>query len=143
MSDSIRTLIRIQILVIVLFVLGKMVLRPAVLSRDAPVWLDVVVLSLPNLFEAIVGTVTVVTLLLIANARLLLPERRFSESKIYRAAIVLVAIYVILQEFKIHNLGGHNVYDPYDVLFSVIGLFISSLMLVRLQPTASNRNTTT
>ena len=49
-------------------------------------------------------------------------------------ATAAAAVYVILQEFKIHNLGGENVYDPYDVVFSVIGLITAYLILHTLKP---------
>ena len=29
---------------------------------------------------------------------------------------------MLTQEFKLHNLGGNNVYDPYDVVASIVGL---------------------
>lgn len=134
MFDSLRKLIRLQLLMVVVFVLGKMVLRPAVLERDAPAWLDIFVLSFPNFCEAIVGAATVTALLLIINARWVPASRRLSDSAIYVTAIVFTGIYVILQEFKVHNLGGHNVYDPYDVLFSLIGLVVASLLINRLRP---------
>jgi hypothetical protein len=37
-------------------------------------------------------------------------------------ASTIAAVYVISQELKFHNLGGNNVYDPYDLLASFIGL---------------------
>ena len=40
----------------------------------------------------------------------------------YFVAVGLASIYSVTQEFKYHNLGGNNVYDPYDVIASLIGL---------------------
>ena len=37
-------------------------------------------------------------------------------------AVVIATIYVISQELKFHNLGGNNVYDPYDLIASITGL---------------------
>ncbi|MEM8487656.1 MAG: hypothetical protein AAF564_19045 [Bacteroidota bacterium] len=137
MLDGIRSLIRLQLLMIVVFVLGKMVLRPAVLKRDAPTWLDIFVLSFPNFCEAIVGAATVTGLLLMFNARFVSAKRRLSERVVYAWAIVFTGIYVILQEFKVHNLGGANIYDPYDILFSLIGLVVAWFIINRLRPSFS------
>ncbi len=139
MPDGLRRIIRLQILMIVVFILGKGVLRPAVLKRDAPAWLDIFVLSFPNFCEAIVGTITVTGLLLMANARMLSATRQVSDTVIYILATGIAAVYVILQEFKVHNLGGNNVYDPYDVLFSIIGLVVSWFILNRMRPTMTSQ----
>lgn len=138
MLDNLRILIRIQLFLVVAFVLGKMVLRPAVLSSDAPAWLDIFVLSFPNFCEAIVGAATVTGLLLIANARWVPSLHRLSDSTVYVLAIVFTGVYVILQEFKVHNLGGNNVYDPYDVLFSLVGLVVASFLINWLRPSLSS-----
>ncbi len=47
---------------------------------------------------------------------------KLNDQTIYLIATLAAAVYVILQEFKIHNLGGANTYDPYDVVASIIGL---------------------
>lgn len=58
--------------------------------------------------------------------------KTLTEKNIYNTAVSLASIYVITQEFKIHNLGGTNIYDPNDVIASIIGLvFIWSLMNLR------------
>jgi hypothetical protein len=43
---------------------------------------------------------------------------------LYLLAVTFAGIYVITQELKIHNLGGQNIYDPNDVVFSILGLII-------------------
>lgn len=50
---------------------------------------------------------------------------------IYLLATLLAGTYVLTQEFKLHNLGGRNVYDPYDALASIIGIVGMLLVLVR------------
>ena len=50
---------------------------------------------------------------------------------IYQIAVTITAIYVISQELKFHNLGGNNVYDPYDLIASIIGL-IGTFVIIKL-----------
>ena len=38
---------------------------------------------------------------------------------------------MLTQELKFHNLGGNNVYDPWDLLFSVAGLASMGIVLGR------------
>ncbi len=40
-------------------------------------------------------------------------------------AVGLASIYTVTQEFKFHNIGENNVYDPYDVIASLIGLVMT------------------
>ena len=47
-----------------------------------------------------------------------------SERSVYLIATFLAGVYVLSQEVKWHNLGGNNVYDPYDVVASLIGLVV-------------------
>jgi hypothetical protein len=88
--------------------------------------LKVIAFSLPNFFEAIAGSILVFLILFFINDALAQRKSKLAQSRttLYLLTFVLAGIYVILQEFKIHNLGGENIYDPYDVLFSVIGLFV-------------------
>ena len=78
--------------------------------------------------------------ILLGYMGLVLKHHRFpflaeiKNATIYVIATFLAAIYVILQEFKIHNLGGRNIYDPYDVIFSVLGLIAAYLLLLFLKP---------
>lgn len=134
--EDVRKLIRIQLLTIVVFAIAKFS-RPSILASEAPEWLKVVFLSLPNFFEAIVGITVLCALGLVANHRMLLKTQQLQTNHIYLLAVVLTAIYVITQEFKIHNLGGNNVYDPYDVAFSILGLLVGYVILRVLKPKIS------
>ena len=134
MSDILK-LARIQIFTIGLFVICKVWLRPFVLNGDFHVVFDIIVLSLPNFFEGIVGVLSLTYMGLYINSRFVQKvEKRIRKQRIYLLATLIAAIFVLTQEFKIHNLGGNNVYDPYDVLFSVIGLVVGLLIVLRLQP---------
>jgi len=99
MSKELKKNLRVIFGVVVLFMINKFLLRPYVLASDFPEAVNIFVLSFPNFCEAICGS------LLLANIGLSLKSR------------------------KIHNLGGRNVYDPFDLLFSVIGLLIAAVIL--------------
>lgn len=131
--EDVRKLVRIQILVVVLFIVGKSWLRPRVLEADAPAFLDVFVLSLPNFCEAVAGTLLVAAIALVVNRRWL--ADRFGNMIIYVGATAASAVYVVLQELEIHDLGGRNVYDPWDVAYSVAGLAVAFGILLWLRPT--------
>jgi len=113
------------------FVAVKLLLRPVVLAGDAPVLLDIFVLSYPNFCEAIIGSFVIVTAITYLYQRFFTARFSLSHQFITFLGLLLTGLYVITQEFQIHNLGGRNVYDPYDVLFSVIGLACSYFLLVR------------
>lgn len=132
MVSSQQWLLRINLGTILSFVLVKFGLRPLVAGQDYPQFVEVFVFSYPNFCEAIVGTLALTfTMLLLSYHGLKQP---IAAQTIYLFALLIAALYVILQEFKIHNLGGENVYDPYDVLFSVIGLATAYFILRWLQP---------
>ena len=56
---------------------------------------------------------------------------RLKDASIYLMATALAAIYVITQEVKLHSIGGTNVYDPYDVAASIIGLLFINLIFFK------------
>ena len=87
-------------------------------------------LSFPNLCEGIIGVLTLTGIGIYLNTYLNIPKYF-----IYILAVVLATIYVTTQELKIHNLGGNNVYDPNDLIFSAVGLFIGTMIIFLLQPT--------
>ena len=135
--QDIRTLVRLQLSFVVLFALGKHLLRPFVLDSNFPNWADITVLSLPNFFEGVIGVITITALgLYFLGSRGIGPRKEW----IYFFALVFSAIYTLTQEFKLHNLGGNNVYDPYDVLFSVIGLVTGFLLMHWLKPSYNGSN---
>ena len=59
---------------------------------------------------------------------------KVSNEKIYISATILAAIFVITQEMKFHNLGGNNVYDPNDIIFSIVGLIVGFIIIYRMKP---------
>ncbi|WP_299106399.1 hypothetical protein [uncultured Tenacibaculum sp.] len=132
MGDILK-LARIQILFIVLFAFFKFI-RPPVLKSNAFDWIKIALLSLPNFFEGVIGVLTLTAMLLYLNSRFLTKKQQVKEFLVYGIALILAGIYVITQEFKIHNLGGENVYDKNDVIFSIIGLTVGYLIIVIYKP---------
>lgn len=128
--NNIHQIARIQIGVIILFVIMKKFVRPFVLDNDFVLFMDIIVLSFPNLCEGIIGVLSATVVLLYLNNRTL----RWKTYRVYWIATFLAGIYVITQEFKLHNVGGNNIYDPYDVLFSIIGLGVGFYLVIRIKP---------
>ena len=113
-----------------LFLLNKFYLRPWVLENELPELFQIFVLSLPNFCEAILGTLLLTGILM--QLRLYLPKpNKMKNSLIYLAAVAISSVYVISQELEFHNLGGNNVYDPYDIMASIIGLLMTFLIVKR------------
>ena len=107
---------------IVIFILNKFYLRPWVLKNELSEFFQIIVFSIPNLIEGIIGTLILTGILL--QVRQYFNEKigHIKDTYIYLMAVGLSSVYVISQEFKFHNLGGNNVYDLYDVIASIIGL---------------------
>jgi len=103
-----------------------------VLENDYPNIFQIVVLSLPNFSEAVMGTLLLTGILL--ELRLFLGDklRSIKTTSLYLVAVMLASIYVISQEFKLHNIGGNNVYDPYDLIASGIGLALTYITIIKL-----------
>lgn len=127
-----RYVIPLYVTALLLFVANRFVLRPFVLANDFPQLWQVIVLSLPNTVEAIVGTINIAVLLMIAKQRFAPRLDQFSSTQLHLLALLLAAVYVLTQEFKLHNLGGNNIFDPNDVIASVIGLLGMSLLLLKI-----------
>ena len=134
MINAIRVkpyLLRLYFSAFVLFIINKFVLRPFVLDHDFPTFLQIFVLSIPNTFEAIIGMSNVAGLLMTAKLYFSPRFDSIPNLALYLLATALAGTYVLTQEFKIHNLGGRNIYDPYDVAASIIGIIGMLLVFLR------------
>ncbi len=118
----VRYLFGITILV---FILNKFYLRPWVLENELSEFFQIIVFSLPNLVEAIIGTLVLAGILLQMRLYFGNTIGNIKDTYVYLIAVGIAAIYVISQEFKLHNLGGNNVFDIYDVVASIIGLSLT------------------
>ena len=119
--------------VFIMFILNKFYLRPFVLENDYPYIFQIVVLSLPNFSETVMGMIIVTGILL--QLRQLFGDKSnpFKNTYVYLTTLILVSIYVISQELKLHNIGGNNVYDPFDLTASVIGLILTYITLTKFE----------
>ena len=107
--------------------MNKFVFRPWIHNHFEHSFMLILVNSLPNFVEAIIGTV------LIAGIGLVVQARFFSKAvkvrTTYTLAALLAGVYVITQELNLHSLGGANVYDPFDVGASILGLITAYIFL--------------
>lgn len=128
-----QTLLRIQLGVIAAYMVVKFFLRPLVLESEYGGLLQIFVLSFPNFCEAVAGTIFITFAVLLLKNRFFV-NSKLKEKQLYLISVLLAGVYVLLQEFKIHNLGGNNIYDPFDVVFSIFGLLTVLYILNRLNP---------
>lgn len=127
MSDILK-MARVQLVVLVFFMVFKVV-RRKVLASDPHEVVEIFFLSFPNFCEGVIGVLTVTMIGLYVNRKL-----QLKNELIYLLATLLAAVYVITQELKIHNLGGNNIYDLNDVIFSIIGLVFGFFVVWRMKP---------
>ena len=107
---------------ILLFILNKLYLRPWILENELSGFVLTFTYSIPNLLEAIIGTLILTGILLQIQQSFNDKMGTIKDINIRILAVVIATIYVISQELKFHNLGGNNVYDPYDLIASITGL---------------------
>lgn len=106
-------------------------LRPYVLQHDFPESVQIVVLSIPNTIEAIFGMSIIGGILSVVHARFKTHFGWLPDAVLYLVTTVLAGTYVLTQEFRLHNLGGNNIYDPYDVAASILGLIVMLVLFLR------------
>ena len=114
---------------ILLFV--KLVMRPWVLSHDASPIFSIVVFSFPNFVEAVVVLTLVFGSMMFAKEWLPTLATRTSKRGLLVFSLLVAGTYVLTQELSPHNLGGHNVVDLWDVVASLLGLAMMTIIFVR------------
>ena len=107
---------------ILLFFLNKLYFRPWIIENGSIDLLMIVTYSIPNLLEAIIGTLIFTGLLFQTRQYFNEKISTIKDIYIHIMAVSIVGFYVISQELTFHNIGGNNVYDPYDLIASIIGL---------------------
>lgn len=116
---------------ILLFILNKLYLRPWILENELSGFVLILTYSIPNLLEAIIGTLILTGILLQIRQSFNDKMGTIKDINIRILAVVIATIYVISQELKFHNLGGNNVYDPYDLIASITGL-IGTFVVIQI-----------
>ena len=114
-----------------LFILNKAYVRKLVFQGKLHAVLETISYSIPNFFEAVMGTSMVVAILLIAKSKSVKFLRDMSHWNLKIIGIAFSTIFVITQELKIHNFGGRNVYDFNDLIASVIGLLFIAYVILK------------
>ena len=125
---------RAPILILVVFVANKFLMRPWVVESGGPAVALVFVGSLPNLLEGIFGTLILAGIALEGRRRLPRVLGRAPDGALHLLAGALAGVYVVTQEFGIHQLGGGSVFDPWDVVASVVGVGATTWALFRWSP---------
>ncbi|MEP1421837.1 MAG: hypothetical protein ABJK59_08725 [Erythrobacter sp.] len=85
---------------------------------------EIFLYSFPNFAEGIVGFLMTAMLLTQASWKVELLGRFFTLPRLCIVTTLGVGTYVITQELGLHHVGGAQVYDPYDIAFSIAGLII-------------------
>lgn len=116
---------------ILLFILNKLYLRPWILENELSGFVLILTYSIPNLLEAIIGTLILTGILLQIRQSFNEKMGTIKDINIRILAVVMATIYVISQELKFHDLGGNNVYDPYDLIASITGL-IGTFVVIQI-----------
>ncbi len=131
MSNLRKQIIYIFLGAFVLFVLNKFVFRPYILAGDFPSVIRHLVLSFPNFAEAVMGMLVVTGILFRAKQYRNKIFKKIESGKVYLVAALFTALYTLSQELRFHNLGGNNIYDPYDLVASILGIVTIYLYLNR------------
>lgn len=113
------------------FLLNRHIVRPWVLENAVHGPVRIVVNSLPNLVEAIVGTITIAGFLSEIWRRVVGPTFNSDCTTVYAAATVIAGLFVISSEVNWMRFRGPNVYDPNDLAASVFGLILIYFLLAR------------
>jgi len=140
---KIKNHIRVLFLVcFVLFIANKAYVRDLLLEKEYPRSIEILSYSIPNFFEAVMGTSILVAILFILKFREVWFFKNIKDINLKIIGIAFSFIYVVTQELKIHNLGGRNVYDANDLIASVIGMVFIAIIILRYGVRDLERNTT-
>lgn len=129
---SLFPLARAWLLLFPLYLFCK-IIRPRAVAGDAPQFVKIFLFSFPNFYQAITGVFVLTGVGFWINARLP-ADRRVQPRLLYATAVIATGIFVFAQELNILRLRAHQTYDPYDLLFSLIGLATSLGIILYLRP---------
>ncbi|MEL7482185.1 MAG: hypothetical protein AAGJ29_11550 [Pseudomonadota bacterium] len=116
-----RPFLRVQIAAIAIFAILKLT-RSEWLVAAPPRMVEIFLWSFPNLFESVIGVMTLCALMIIGHERELALAKRLNSPAILMLSIAVTIIYAVSQELGLHRaIGGTNVTDINDVYFSLAG----------------------
>ena len=131
-NKDILKLARIEFFIIPIFIFFKLI-RPSVLKSSSLEIFKIILLSLPNFFEAIIGTLTLTAVGLMINYRWC-KKLQINPRLIYFLAVIVAATYVTLQELNVINTRANATMDENDLIFSAIGLIVGFSIVWRIKP---------
>ena len=111
------------------YLLNRHFIRPLVMEDSISGTLIVIINSLPNFVEAIVGTVLLTGMLFSLREHSNLAIFKIEDSKLFLAVFIIALIYSFLQELNWFNHRIDNVVDPFDFIASLTGLIIMNRLL--------------
>ncbi len=113
------------------FLVNQHVVRPWVLDNVDGGPATALVNSLPNLIEAIIGTIDVALILWVIVRNVAWLRRHVRHTTIYVTATAIAGLFVISTELNWILFRGPNVYDPNDIVASILGLIGILFLLTR------------
>jgi hypothetical protein len=111
------------------YLLTRHLIRPMVIEDNISSPFMVIINSLPNFVEAIVGTVLLTGMLFSLREYSNLAIFKMEDSKLFLAVFIIALIYTVLQELNWLNHRTDNVVDPFDFIASLTGLIIMNRLL--------------
>lgn len=118
----------LQLLVILLFLVFRWI-RVAVHPKEPLTLFELFLLSFPNFCESVVGVLLLTCLGLFINQYL-----QWNTKLVYGLAALCAGIFVLFHEIPPSFAGGANIYDPNDILFSIMGTLLGAFAVFRLRP---------
>jgi hypothetical protein len=133
--STIKTTIKTRVWVIygvcaIVFLSHRYLIRPWVVAEGEVGALLVVVNSIPNLLEGIVGTMLLAGIGLSIRVMSRPNDLVIDSKRFYHVVSLIAGAYVITQETNWFNVTRPNVYDPYDLVASLLGLVIINRLLI-------------
>jgi hypothetical protein len=111
------------------YLLNRHFIRPLVTQDNISGAFIVIINSLPNFVEAIVGTVLLTGMLFSLREYSNLAIFKMEDSKLFLVVFIIALIYSFLQELNWFNHRIDNVVDPFDFIASLTGLIIMNRLL--------------
>lgn len=100
------------------------------ISEEIDGLLLIIVNSTPNFIEGVVGPMFLAGLVLSYRVMSRPQDSTIESKQFYMNITMIAAIYVVLQETNWMNVTRPNVYDPYDLIASFLGLTLINRLLV-------------
>ena len=113
------------------FLLNRHIVRPWVIQNTDYELILILVNSLPNLVEAITGTIMIAGLLLVVRPANGGSSVFSDDSLVYALATLIAGLFVFASELNWIQFRGPNVRDAYDLAASALGLVLVYFLMRR------------